>query len=477
MSLLRWRVRHGHAGRLGRSVLVTGLVALAASACSGGSANLAARPMTASTPVKATTTTVSAADAQLRSAAIASAETFCQTAVKQFAALPAVGSTSASVDTADHALARLVGSGSRLVAVKVPTPDQDVIHQLEVNLDQATRDVARSEQTASSGDIVHAVLAYNDAHDAVDHISSVLRHWGATCGNHREPGTFGLVEPTATIDVGAYADQVTADGDTVWVSLQDGRSVVRVDATDNKVVATIPVADDDLKTIQVTSDGVWVRGNDALHLIDPASNRVVRTIPKSAIGASVTRAFVDGQAIWACDGKQVVEASKQDGHPMATIPLPYACGTLASADKQVWVTSDAGQSGRISLIDPSTHALVRTTSIPADSGTYPSIASSAVWTNGEFGAQNPEAVGVDPSTGRVTQTAPMVGGGGPGALVGNDYYAVVTINGQVQAINLRTAAVDRTFDAGSEPNALSVSGHTLWVVDEGSGQLRRFEIG
>ena len=71
---------------------------------------------------------------------------------------------------------------------------------------------------------------------------------------------------------------VTATADAVWVGIPNTEAVVRVDPATNKVVATIPVATSPCGGIAATDDAVWVSScfdDEKIIRIDPRTNKVV----------------------------------------------------------------------------------------------------------------------------------------------------------------------------------------------------------
>jgi len=90
--------------------------------------------------------------------------------------------------------------------------------------------------------------------------------------------------------------------------------------------------------------------------------------------------------------------------------------------------------------------------------------------------KHPAAAGVDAATGKATAVAKLTSGGGPGALTATAYYVTDTDLGLVDAIDTRTGRVLRTYDGGAEPNAVAINGTAMWVVDEATGRVLRFNL-
>lgn len=386
--------------------------------------------------------------------------------------------TEATVDTADRTtlvdeLERICAAGgelddleavitmatAELEALEVDGPDGEVVARLIEEFDQAQQAVDAGNSAAADGLVARA--------------SAIVRDAGGECDG---PPTSDadLVEPDAVIDIGGSTGQITAVGDDVWVSDFDG-NVIRVHGPTSEIVARIPVDDQELRTIQVASSGVWVRGASALHRIDPSTNEITTSVPKSQLGADITRAFVDDAAIWACSGTNLVRATLE-GQPTATVDLGFRCGTVTSSDGQVWVASDAGGPGRWARIDPTSAEVALTVDVPVDFATFPAIDNGQVWSHGQGDAADPGFVAVDAETGEVLHQGSLDAGGGPGALSPTMYFAVSSDSHTVLGIDRTTGEILSRLDGGLSPNAAALSGGSLWVVDDAGGQLLRFDL-
>ena len=147
------------------------------------------------------------------------------------------------------------------------------------------------------------------------------------------------------------------DGENVWVAISRTGTVARIDAGSNRVVATIPVpcsascwSGPTPLPIAVASGAVWVRneGIGTLSRIDPTTNTVVATLDvntfngrsgQDAIAVAPSGIWLGGISVEAIDpaSNRVVKTIDQPG-----ITLAYGYGSL-------WVTDT---SGRILRIDP-----------------------------------------------------------------------------------------------------------------------------
>lgn len=155
--------------------------------------------------------------------------------------------------------------------------------------------------------------------------------------------------------------------DAVWVANRWGSedapdgSVVRIDPTTNRIVATIGLgASPDHSgptNLTVGSGGVWVGVPSAKSVvrIDPASDSVVATIPgfTCADGGLAT----DGSSVWVADCSTVRRIDAGSNTIAKTIPIPGATGSgvraIALEFGSVWV-----QAGPLVRLDPASGAVV-----------------------------------------------------------------------------------------------------------------------
>ncbi len=147
------------------------------------------------------------------------------------------------------------------------------------------------------------------------------------------------------------------DGETVWVAISRAGTVARIDAGSNRVVATIPVpcsascwsAPTPLP-LAVANGAVWVRneGIGTLSRIDPATNTVAATLDVNTFnGRSGEDALaVAPSGIW-LGGITIQDIDPASNRVVKTIDQPGI--TLAYGYGSLWVTDI---SGHVLRIDP-----------------------------------------------------------------------------------------------------------------------------
>lgn len=197
------------------------------------------------------------------------------------------------------------------------------------------------------------------------------------------------VPSTVAIELDAHPGEIVAADEGVWVVVGSSR-VVRIDPATNRVVATVPIQGDPYE-LAAGYGAVWVTGKrdqgaDVLQRIDPDTNRVVATIPLAG---------------------------------------SYA-GPVAAGEGAVWLVliDRESRSGSLARVDPETNEVVLT--IPLDDGRARyafdelTFGQGAVWVLALEGLDGPgDVIRVDPETNRVAATIhaeALNTGIGPGGL-------------------------------------------------------------
>lgn len=169
----------------------------------------------------------------------------------------------------------------------------------------------------------------------------------------------GGPEPTATglprhvkaaIRVGEAPGAVAVDGSSVWVANSGDGTVSRIDATTNQVIATIDVG---ARPTHLTADsnGVWVTNPEGLQRIDPATNRVVQTLPLP-VGLGDVVLDTDG-CLWVSltDGT-VRRLHPLDGRELASVSVASrGVSVLANGGDKLWA-ANRGTLVAINSLDP-----------------------------------------------------------------------------------------------------------------------------
>jgi YVTN family beta-propeller protein len=202
----------------------------------------------------------------------------------------------------------------------------------------------------------------------------------------------------ATIPVRAPSG-VAVGGGAVWVTAggyQDTR-VLRIDPASNRVVASIPVPDGSDR-LAVGAGAVWVanRSDNSVSRIDPAGNRVAATI---GVGREPLGITVAAGSVWVASmlDDSVSRIDPAGNRVAATIPVPGqgSAVTVAAAGGAVWVSGNRG----LHRIDPARN---RVTATGVCCGDLAGGAGGLWVANG----MDRTVLRVDPATGRVLAKIP-----------------------------------------------------------------------
>jgi DNA-binding beta-propeller fold protein YncE len=233
--------------------------------------------------------------------------------------------------------------------------------------------------------------------------SAVWVHNGAA-------GTLVRIDPStnrvvATIHVGHGEGGVALGQGAVWVANPTDGTIMRIDPQTNAVAATITVVQhDDVVAIATSPGAVWVTdfSDNALIRIDPQTNRIVARIPNQP---GITGVSYGAGSVWTCnhhgEAQGVVRLDPATNQAQAQInPAPNQgnCGTVVALDQTVWTTTfvngDAS-SGKLERLDPATNMVAATN--PSYGVPFHLAANEqGVWFYDPVGLYR-----VDPTTGRL----------------------------------------------------------------------------
>jgi YVTN family beta-propeller protein len=251
-------------------------------------------------------------------------------------------------------------------------------------------------------------------------------------------GTLVRVDPStnkvvATISVGHGQGGVALGQGAVWVANPTEGTVSRIDPQTNQVVATIAVAPPSpgccAQAITVSPGAVWVNifNSDTLRRIDPSTNRVVATIANQA---GVTSVSFGAGSVWICnhhsDTQGLVRLNPQTNQVQAQInPAGNQgfCSSVVALGQAIWTTSffnNDPSTGKMERIDPATNSVKATIMVPGAIFPFAFAADAqGVWVFDH-------GVGlyrIDPQTNQVAGELAMPGGAGVAVGAGSVWFA------------------------------------------------------
>jgi hypothetical protein len=233
--------------------------------------------------------------------------------------------------------------------------------------------------------------------------------------------------------------EVTADG--IWVTDHDNEAVLRLDAETGKTVARVEL-DGRSVSLTETEEGVWAGGGhvypESVSLIDPASNKIARTLEEGA-------------------------------YPT------YADGSL-------WFGRDAFRTGTVvRRVDPATgEVLARIKMVGAQQGCY--VAGSfpdVVWSWCLELNIDTEPVRLDLETNTVAGAVELgTGGGLMGVADGFSWFEMeyseeYPYPARLVRVDNATNQIDRIYE---NDRLVALAAGSLWTVDPDAGELRKIDL-
>jgi YVTN family beta-propeller protein len=223
-----------------------------------------------------------------------------------------------------------------------------------------------------------------------------------------------------------------------------------------------------------TPDALWISYDGGLARVDPAANKVTRTI--TVAGGATYIAYGFG-SFWVpnFDDELLRRVDVATGRTVAEIPVRDPMDLAATAEG-VWVANH--HTGTVSLIDPGTNAVTATVSVGPTGPSGPkgvAVIDGKVWVAVINTAQ---VAAIDPATRQVTETIPQVAApAGPLAAMGSNLW--VSEDGMQRSIDQvdlqRGAEISNTWVSGDVGTPLPVA-DGVWLPVGGSGTGRLLKL-
>ena len=205
---------------------------------------------------------------------------------------------------------------------------------------------------------------------------------------------FASLKPSATIKVGGTADWVLITDDAVWVASTNPYAVQRIDPATNRIVATVPLSGEACSGLASGFGSIWV----------PLCGKEPKLVRIDAAKSAIS----------------------------ATLPIPPAGpeGGIAASGDSVWLITDTN--GTLNRIDPSTNSVRQKVSIPPDSYN-PLFSNGILWITG---LESAVLTAVDAITGKIIESVPV----------------------------------------GPKPRFLTAGGGSVWTLNQGDGTVSRIDV-
>ena len=271
---------------------------------------------------------------------------------------------------------------------------------------------------------------------------------------------------------------------SLWVSDYTHGSLVRVSGTTRLSLTTIPIGNPaalqpgcqpdqedapagsliirrcDLPSGVASGAGsVWAGRNDleAVVRIDPATDRVVATIP---VGIRIFGMTAADDAVWVTsyEDNAVVRIDPRSNQVVARLQVPHGPAAVLITPTAVWLSDNTGL--LLTKIDPRSNAV--RAEVPVGSGPFPmALAAGSLWVRNE---QDNTVFTVDPEGARVTariQADPFSGTDGFDSLVGTPKGMWMS-GPRVQFFDAASRHVTRSLPVEGRP--YDAGAGRLWVL-------------
>ena len=266
---------------------------------------------------------------------------------------------------------------------------------------------------------------------------------------------------------------------SVWLSKSESDVLLRIDPATSKVVATIPVGPDPELGIGIGLGSVWIADTQerSLRQIDPATNKVVHTFPVKISEEPEGSIGVGAGSIWLLTNENGTDSgtlSRFDpvmGKVIANIKVKPKSYAVVVEGESVWVTNSADAS--VMRIDAHANTVVADIPVRA-SPRFLAAGEGGIWV---LSQSDGSLARIDPATNRVSATIAVDVPGPGGDLWVED--GIVWVSGEAVPISLvdpKTNTLIKQFAGGEKDDTLRVGFGAVWVVEELTGQIWKVSV-
>jgi len=267
---------------------------------------------------------------------------------------------------------------------------------------------------------------------------------------------------TAKLSIPGSPDWVGIAPDAVWISNATKNSISRIDPASNKIVATVPVSEAPCSGLAVGFGSVWVPscGDARIDRVDAATNKVVAQIP-TPVGDSEGGIAAGEGGVWmvADEAGTLLHIDPARNAIAARIKTAPGSFVPAVGAGSVWVTSTQGNS--VARVDPRSHQVLAQIKVGLEPR-FIAIGEGSVWT---LNQGDGTVSRIDPNTNRMVATI-EVGKkehrDGGDISVGNGFVWVTAKNVPLTQIDPATNSVRVQF-VGKGGDALRVGRDAVWL--------------
>jgi hypothetical protein len=291
------------------------------------------------------------------------------------------------------------------------------------------------------------------------------------------------VQPSAVVSrvrIDGFVEGLAFGADSLWIAAGD--RLLRLDPATDRVMASIPLAQQDSGPAGLAfgAGAVWVpvAVPGSLWRVDPASNKIVARIPLGESLAGFIGIAASDHAVWITSGEQqdgerggvLFRIDPRRNRVTARLPLPGVPSDVAADRGSVWVATTSGQ---VLAVEPGRGRIVGAVQTGGPLGFTQTV---AVWAGmGAVWLADPLAkvvMRVDPSSLRVV--ASVATGPVTALTVGNGAVWAVGPLG-IQRIDPASNRVVATLPAAELNGVLMVTTGAGWLWAGGADQVAKVD--
>jgi len=208
------------------------------------------------------------------------------------------------------------------------------------------------------------------------------------------------LKPDVVFDLAGTRGVGTGDG-SIWLSLKEAGTVVRVDPKTNKVTETITLPKPPCPGMTFESGAMWVPlcGTAGIARVDAKTNTVTTTVTKG-IAKAVGSMWTGVGSLWviADDKGTLARIDPVTGAVVAEIYTSAGASGLASGQDALWLTN--ASTNQLARITMHTNLIAETIKV-GKSPVAVAFGEGAAWT---LNAGDATVSRIDPKTNKVTET-------------------------------------------------------------------------
>jgi streptogramin lyase len=282
------------------------------------------------------------------------------------------------------------------------------------------------------------------------------------------------LHPDVTLRLGKTADWVLPTGDSIWIGSTGPDAVHRIDPKTNRETASVPLPGEPCAGLAAGFGSVWVPlcgKPNRLARVDMSTNRVAAVYP---VGPAAREGgiAVGGDSVWmVTDAKgTLARIDPMNGKVRQTIMIVPGSYNPRFADGVVWVSGH--EAGVVTAVDAASGKVLAV--IPVGAGPrFLTIGGGAVWV---LLQGTGEIVRIDARGHKVTarSAVKLAGSGGDIALGAGHVWA--TLKGvPLSKIDANTNRIERRW-VGPGGDSLAFAFGAVWLTDYRGGTVARYPL-